>query len=92
MHAVQAYRDALQAEEAKQWATKRQPILEKLAGDMKKLSDAQGMGDRNFAKVLNIPFLCDNTFGLTFCDADSSSSKRGLQRQRVSVYLPKALS
>jgi hypothetical protein len=49
--AVQAYRDELHAEEAREWANKRKPILEKLSDELKKLKDAENKGDVAFAKV-----------------------------------------
>lgn len=51
MDAVQAYRDTLEAEEAKKWEHARKPILEKLSGDMKKLEDAKNKVDAEFVKV-----------------------------------------
>jgi hypothetical protein len=49
--AVQAYRDALQAEEAKKWEHARKPILEKLTKEMEQLSNAKKMSNVEFVKV-----------------------------------------
>jgi len=50
--AVQAYRDALEAEEAKKWEKSREPILERLSDDIAKLNKAKSMGDLEFVKVM----------------------------------------
>ncbi|KAG8800445.1 hypothetical protein FRC17_006876 [Serendipita sp. 399] len=50
--AVQAHRDALEAEELKQWEALKKPILEKLEGELKKLSDAKPMSNLEFAKFI----------------------------------------
>jgi hypothetical protein len=55
--AVQAYRDTLQAEEAKEWDKLREPILEKLSEDMAKLNGAKDMDDFEFAEVGSQPQL-----------------------------------
>jgi hypothetical protein len=49
--AVQAHRDELQAQEANEWAAKREPILAKLAVDIEKLRSKNHMGDREFCQV-----------------------------------------
>jgi hypothetical protein len=49
--AVQAYRDALQADESKKWEKLREPILEKLSEDIAKLNGAKDMDNVKFAKV-----------------------------------------
>jgi hypothetical protein len=49
--AVQAYRDALQAEEAKEWEKSREPILKKLSEDIAKLNGAKDMDNFKFAEV-----------------------------------------
>jgi hypothetical protein len=48
---VQAYRDELHAEDAKEWANKRKPILEGMKDEIQKLDDASSMDDVGFAKV-----------------------------------------
>jgi hypothetical protein len=48
VNAVQAYRDKLQAEEAKKWANRRIPILEKLS---KEMNGAKEMNNLKFAEV-----------------------------------------
>lgn len=49
--AVQAHRDALEAEEAKKWEHARKPILEKLSSDMDKLNGAKKKEDAEYVKV-----------------------------------------
>lgn len=59
MDAVQAYRDSLEAEEQKQWESKRKPILERLSPDIEKLNGANGLSDMEFVKVSTNIYLCD---------------------------------
>lgn len=53
--AIQAHRDALQAEEAKKWENARGAILERLSEDISKMNDAKDMDDAGFANVSRIP-------------------------------------
>lgn len=50
--AVQAYRDELHAKDAKEWANKRKPILEKMKDEIQKLECASSMKDVSFAKFI----------------------------------------
>jgi len=50
--AVQAHRDELQAQEAKEWAARREPILLKLSVDINKLHSGKAMNDREFCKFI----------------------------------------
>ncbi|KAG8826746.1 hypothetical protein FRC19_007759 [Serendipita sp. 401] len=52
VQAVQAYRDALQAEDLKKWEAIRQPILEKLSDQIKKLNDAKSKSNLEFSKFI----------------------------------------
>jgi hypothetical protein len=50
--AVQAYRNAKQAEEAQKWENARKPILEKLSGEVASLEAARNnMKNAEFVKV-----------------------------------------
>jgi hypothetical protein len=49
--AVQKHRDELQAQEANEWAAKREPILQKLSVDIEKLRTSKAMSNREFCEV-----------------------------------------
>lgn len=48
---MQKHRDELQAQEANEWAAKREPILQKLSVDIEKLRSSKTMTDREFCEV-----------------------------------------
>ncbi|KIM28747.1 hypothetical protein M408DRAFT_69128 [Serendipita vermifera MAFF 305830] len=50
--AIQAHRNALEAEEAKKWEKAREPILQKLLKDTEKLNEARNMDDAKFAAFI----------------------------------------
>jgi hypothetical protein len=82
--AVQAHRDELQAEEAKEWASKRKPILLKLSADLEKLATGRSMNNREFCNV-HINFSISRTsLKNFFC---SLSSRSGLLKPRVILSL-----
>lgn len=51
MAAVQKHRDELQAQEANEWAAKREPILQKLSVDIEKLRTNKTVSNREFCEV-----------------------------------------
>jgi hypothetical protein len=50
--AVQKHRDELQAQEANEWAAKREPILQKLSVDIEKLRTSKTMSNREFCEFI----------------------------------------
>jgi hypothetical protein len=50
-NAIQARRDELEAEEAKQWHRRREPIIAELVEELAKLGDKRDVGNKEFCQV-----------------------------------------